>query len=428
VRWIGETWLVCAGIFYFIWAALYTTFFTHMAGVFSGSWQGMGYWIAQQDVARGNQPWYYYFVGLPVYELLPVVFGIAGAIYFLKRGDVLGLALALWAAVTFLFYTFASEKMPWLLVNLTLPLVLLSAKFLGELAESVRWRRALRLAAPGLFFLVPLAILGGLFFLYAYTGEEGLSAKHWTVLAGSAVFLAAAAYLMRVTSPARGGAVAALGIAALLLGFGTWSALRASYTFDDSNREILVYAQGGSDLRDTFAALDTGVFSPLAGGEDLPTDLEPRREVEVDYDIWYPFQWYVRNAEAGGLLRFTCFKGEDDDGFNDSCNSLNDSLREDEFRPTTLMLTASHAGRNGAELEGYEKSETLHSLLWFPETYRRPSEARLEEAWRDELKKDLGFFKDVASSKGAWRSALSYWIFRDLEQDWFTGDYFTFSR
>ncbi len=41
---------------------------------------------------------------------------------------------------------------------------------------------------------------------------------------------------------------------------------------------------------------------------------------------------------------------------------------------------------------------------------------------------DLGFFKDVAASRGAWRSALSYWIFRDLRQDWFTGDYYTYSR
>ncbi|MCS5668124.1 MAG: TIGR03663 family protein, partial [Dehalococcoidia bacterium] len=65
VRWLGNAWLVCAGIFYLIWAALYTTLFTSMSGVFSGSWQGMGYWVAQQDVARGNQPWYYYFVGLP---------------------------------------------------------------------------------------------------------------------------------------------------------------------------------------------------------------------------------------------------------------------------------------------------------------------------------------------------------------------------
>ena len=427
IRWLGGAWLVCAGIFYFIWAALYTTLFTQMSGVFSGSWQGMGYWVAQQDVARGNQPWYYYFVGLPVYELLPVVFGIAGAVYFIKRGDRLGLALTLWAGVTFLAYTLASEKMPWLLVNITLPLVFLSAKFLGELAESVHWRQALRQGAAGLFFLAPMGALGGLFFLYAYTdGEEVLTVQHWGVLAAAAVALTAAAFLVRVTSPARGGALAALGIAALLMGFGTWGALRASYTFDDSNREILVYAQGSSDLRETFAALEKQVFSSPAGDPDR--DFSQRRAVEVDYDIWYPFQWYVRYAESGGLLRFTCFKDEGDDGWNDSCNSLDTAPEDGEFKPDSLLLASAHIDQGDAELKEYEKSDVLHSLLWFPETYRRPSEARQDEEWTDELKKDLSFFKDVAASRGAWRNALSYWIFRDLKQDWFTGDYYTFSR
>ena len=317
--------------------------------------------------------------------------------------------------------------MPWLLVNLTLPLIFLSAKFLGEIAESVHWKQALRQGAGGLFFLAPMAALGGLFFLYAYTGNDGgLSTQHWLVLAASAVVLAVAAFLVRITSPAKGVAVAALGMAALLLGFGTWSALRAGYTFDDSNREILVYAQGGSDLRDTFAALEEQFFSSPAG--DADTDLTQRRAVEVDYDIWYPFQWYVRDAEATGLLRFTCFKDEGDDGWNDSCNSLETAPEEGEFTPRLLILTSDHAGRRDGELEGYEKSGPLHSLLWFPETYRRPYEARQDEEWADELKKDLGFFKDVASSRQAWRSALSYLIFRDLRQDWFTGDDYTFDR
>ena len=92
------------------------------------------------------------------------------------------------------------------------------------------------------------------------------------------------------------------------------------------------------------------------------------------------------------------------------------------------MLTSGHADRNGAELEEYEKSEAFRSLLWFPETYRRPGEVRQEEEWKDELKKDLGFFKEVAASRGAWRNALGYWLFRDLKQDWFTGEYYIFNR
>jgi len=321
--------------------------------------------------------------------------------------------------------------MPWLLVNITLPMIFLSAKFLGELVESVRWKRALRMGAAGSFFLTPMAVLGGIYFLYAYAGSDGsLTAGHWTVLAGSAVALAATAYLIRLTAPARGGALAALGLAALLLGFGTLSAFRVGYTYDDSNREILVYAQGGSDLKETFASLDDRVFSAglQEAGDGLTQGSEPRRAVEVDYDIWYPFQWYVRDAESDGLLRFTCFKSERDDGWNDGCNSLEDPPGEDNFKPSTLMLTSVHADRNGAELEEYEKSETMRSLLWFPETYRRPSEARQQEGWTEELKKDLGFFKDVATSREAWRRVLGYWIFRDLKQDWYTGDYYIFTR
>ena len=91
-------------------------------------------------------------------------------------------------------------------------------------------------------------------------------------------------------------------------------------------------------------------------------------------------------------------------------------------------MASTHTDTLDAELADYEKSESLHSLLWYPETYRRPSEARQEEEWKDELQMDLEFFKDVATSKGAWRSVLGYWIFRDLKQDWFTGDYYSFSR
>ena len=238
--------------------------------------------------------------------------------------------------------------------------------------------------------------------------------------------LAIGAFLVRVSSTAGGGALAALGIAALLLGFGAWSAVRAGYTFDDSNREILVYAQGGSDLKVTFAALEEQVFSSSAS--EASNGATNRRAVEVDYDVWYPFQWYVREAESDGRLRFTCFKDEGDDGWNDSCNSLYTPPGEDEFKPHFLLLASDHANRRGGELEDYEKSGPLHSLLWYPETYRRPSEARQDEEWKDEFKMDLGFFKDVASSRGAWHSALSYWIFRDLRQHWFTGDYYSYSR
>ena len=61
---------------------------------------------------------------------------------------------------------------------------------------------------------------------------------------------------------------------------------QAAYTFDDSNREILVYAQGGSDLQYTFTQFNEQVFSPKHDSSLVKDMASPRRTVEVDYDVW----------------------------------------------------------------------------------------------------------------------------------------------
>ncbi len=428
VRWMGGAWLVCAGIFYLIWAALYTTLFTNMAGLFSGSWQGMGYWIAQQDVARGNQPWYYYFIGLSVYELLPVVFGVVAAVYFVKKGDILGLALAFWAGLSFLAYTVASEKMPWLLVNMTVPFIFLAAKFLGELADRVRWREAAQKGAVALLFLAPLSVVGGVNLLFTFVDRDGgFSAGHWAMLAATAILVAAAAILMRTVPAGRGAPIVAMGLAILLLGFGTWGAVRAGYTFDDSNKELLVYAQGSADLVETFRDLDRQVLS-VSGPEEI---------VQVDYDIWYPFVWYVRDHDRDGRLRFSCFKSEGESGWNDSCKSLDgenagenaDGTPEDRTSGLSAVLVASpHVDAGTGALDEFQKSDRLDNLLWFPESYRRPDENRPAEGFGEEIRKDFRYFKDTLTSKDAWQTALDYLLFRNLDDPWFNSEFYSFRR
>ena len=224
IWWLGRAWLLCAGIFYLIWAALYTTLFTNLAGIFTGSWQGMGYWIAQQDVARGNQPWYYYFVGLSVYELLPLVFGIAAIIYFLRRRDVLGMALAFWAVLSLVAYTVAAEKMPWLLVNITTPFILLAAKYLGEVSGRVNWRAIFQrgggLMIAALMGLAPLIAVGGVYlFLQSIDPERPFLMEHWLLLASVIAAAFVAAFVIRLSGThTAAAAAAALGLALLLLG------------------------------------------------------------------------------------------------------------------------------------------------------------------------------------------------------------------
>ncbi len=95
-------------------------------GVGDGLVQGIYYWITQQAVARGGQPWYYYFLLLPAYEQLVVVFGLIGLVRCLRRPDRFRLFVALWFVGSLFLYSWAGEKMPWLSLHILLPLVLLA--------------------------------------------------------------------------------------------------------------------------------------------------------------------------------------------------------------------------------------------------------------------------------------------------------------
>ena len=439
VRWLGGRWLVMAALFYLTWAAIYTTLFTNAAGLFSGVWQGMGYWIAQQDVARGSQPWYYYFVGLSVYEVLPVVFGIAGAVYFWRKLDVLGLVLALWAVLTLIIYTVASEKMPWLLVNITLPFILLAGKYLGHLVEGIDWRRVITRGQVLLLLLPPSLAAGVVYLAYTYTDPGGgFSAAHWALLFGVALAAVLTAGLVRLAKPRNGPALVALGLAGLLLGFGTVTAVRASYSYDDSPQELLVYAQGSQDLRKSFRLIE-GRVPPRPPSEPV---------VHVDYDLWYPFNWYVRDLERAGAMDFRCFKSPHEEDWHEGCIPA-------EVRPESLgwMLTTGHTQGSADALSGFQRDGPRRNLLWFnEETYRRPGEQRFpcpprraalycapegQEAeghpWRFkglpngvQLRKDFSYFKSVAANRRSWSDALDYLLFRKLEGDWLNSEYYSY--
>ena len=53
---------MCAGIFYSIYILFFTTVFSNGGGLTSGFVGSLGYWMEQQSVERGSQPWYYYLI------------------------------------------------------------------------------------------------------------------------------------------------------------------------------------------------------------------------------------------------------------------------------------------------------------------------------------------------------------------------------
>ena len=66
-----------------IFAVLFTTLFTNLYGLASGTIATDGtllYWLGQHDFRRGEQPWFYYLLLMPQYEFIAVLFGVAATI------------------------------------------------------------------------------------------------------------------------------------------------------------------------------------------------------------------------------------------------------------------------------------------------------------------------------------------------------------
>ncbi|WP_052888588.1 flippase activity-associated protein Agl23 [Thermogemmatispora carboxidivorans] len=120
-------WFFALLLFWAIFLVLFTVLFTNVrAGIGDGIWGGLYYWIEQIAVARGGQPWYYYLLLIPLYEQVGVIFGIVGLVRCVLRPTRLRLWLVYWCVGNLVLYSWAAEKMPWLTIHITLPLMVLA--------------------------------------------------------------------------------------------------------------------------------------------------------------------------------------------------------------------------------------------------------------------------------------------------------------
>ena len=72
--------------------------------------------------------------------MLPAL--IASGYLLIRRQSLFDVFIVLWAVLNFGLFTFAGEKMPWLLLGITVPLVLVAGRGIGMLAESAAAARA----------------------------------------------------------------------------------------------------------------------------------------------------------------------------------------------------------------------------------------------------------------------------------------------
>lgn len=328
--WNWNIWWRAAVLFYAIFTVFYTTLFTNGAGFFTGLIGSLGYWLEQQGVERGSQPWYFYLlIQIPVYEFLPFFASLLAAALGFRRlagkkeetenngeneraeddqkipGDSVSLnlrntfgLLAWWSVASIAAFTLAGEKMPWITVHLALPLILWGGWALGDIVERVQWaelrqRNFFAIAGLTLVFLFSAV---GIFLVWSgptppFSGQElaQLQVTGSFVLAAIGFFGSGAGliFLLRAGWPLRQAlyllTLAGFGLLTVLT---ARAAFRAAYINYDSGMEYLVYAHGYTGNKD--------VLRQVMDISEKTTGDPYAIKVAYDDDTSWPMSWYMR--------------------------------------------------------------------------------------------------------------------------------------
>ncbi|MBL7198523.1 MAG: TIGR03663 family protein [Anaerolineae bacterium] len=297
-----------------IFSLLYTTFFTNPKGMGTGTFGAISYWLAQQEVKRAGQPWFYYLIIAPLYEFLPIGFGLVAVLYYLVTGKVdrpedgeaaadqegqlpslpIVAFLVYWTLSAWLIYTWAGEKMPWLLVHVVQPMIVLTGRFVNDLLYGVDWRQVWRKGGAVLALLVPIILLAlGMLISLLFFGQafRGMSlgdlndTSRWlsALVIGGALFWIALRLGRRLGQKAAWRVVftSVLILGALLTIRFAWMASFINY---DTAKEFLVYAHGTPDVKQTVEEIKE-ISRRLYGDEG---------SIKFAYssDATWPFEWY----------------------------------------------------------------------------------------------------------------------------------------
>jgi predicted membrane-bound mannosyltransferase/DNA-binding beta-propeller fold protein YncE len=324
--WNFEVWWKAALGFHVVFLLLYTTFFTNSGGFVTGLLGSLGYWLEQQGVQRGSQPWYYYIlIQIPVYEFLPAL-GSLLALYlgFRQRkntppaessdaaeSDVPGARdsslvfpmLLWWSVSSVIAYSYAGERMPWLTYHITLPMILLSAWGFHQLFQRMDWE-GIRHARPAwTILLMGLFLLSGIRAALALAGPtppfrgDTLDALQSTgdFLLPALFFLGSAGALWYFFLPRwklRDFLDSfVLLFFALLAVLTARAAYRAAYINYDDATEYLVYAHASRGVKDVMEEVEE-ISRRINGDLGAPIAYDASAP---DTGVSWPFVWYLRN-------------------------------------------------------------------------------------------------------------------------------------
>lgn len=312
VRALGvRPWVVGGAIFLAVNLLLYTTFLTNLQGVCTalvtlplngcaGTTGALNYWLSQQDFARGGQPWFYYFMLLPLYEFLPLALGLL-AIVLVRPRQLFFWFCTYWFVAALLIYSWAGEKMPWMLPQITLPLILLAGRLLGQWADAGWGRAALTargLATAGLILLVMFGLLAWIGFGAAPPASPVAMQSVTLQRLALAILIAGVVGGLVYLWPKWGRDTVMPGIAlGVLAVFGAGymrTSLMVVYDHPDVPVEPLIYVQSTPDVPFISNEIDR-IAQQTGKGKDMNILLDNGWGDGDHESVAWPFEWYLRD-------------------------------------------------------------------------------------------------------------------------------------
>lgn len=335
--WNKDKWWKIALIFWVPFTILYTTVFTNSDGFFTGTIGSLGYWIVQQDVERGSQPWYYYiFVQIPIYEYLPALGFFLALIIGLRRKpapkieientespndeEVIQLIeaeevnteqanfantfslLVWWSIISAVAFSAAGERMPWLTYHITLPMILITGWALGRIIDTTDWEKLKEQRIPLTLATLVIFIVSVTGMFIALSGATPpFQGKELAQLQATSAFLlpmvisilsaAGITYLFREWTFKEIRHVFVLIIFGFLAVLTTRASFRASYITYDQATEFLVYAHGATGIKEVIAQAKE-ISERTTGGMGVAIAYDASAP---DTGVSWPFVWYLRD-------------------------------------------------------------------------------------------------------------------------------------
>jgi predicted membrane-bound mannosyltransferase/DNA-binding beta-propeller fold protein YncE len=312
--WNRDVWWKMALIFWAPYVLLYTTVFTNGAGFFTGIVGSLGYWLEQQGVQRGSQPWYYYIlITIPIYEFLPALASLLALYFSFKKIPTPAKATPLfiqeqenrinttsllgwWTLTSIVAFTVAGEKMPWLTFHMALPMALWGGWAIGALIDRIDWEELRRRNAALVLALLAVFVLSitGIFIAllgspHPFEGQELVQLQATTsfifAVFGAIASLFALFRLLDGWDYKQALYLNTLVFFGILAVLTIRTSIRANYLKYDSAQEYLVYAHSFTGVKDVLRQVDE-LSDKTVGGKDIV--------VAYDDDTSWPMSWYMR--------------------------------------------------------------------------------------------------------------------------------------